>query len=548
MRPDEARRELRRKVLIVGILFAFIALMYLIFNVSRFENLADANAIDYAQIARHLSRGEGFTTSFIKPLGLVYETSVEHHPDLTYPPMHIALISAVMRVLGANDRAVSHSSGLAFLLTVPVLFTLAVRLFDWRTAVLGTLLFGTHIANLSYSVSGLEACLLMLLVTGMLLLLHCAASSEKHELWWVAAAGVAMGLAYLTKYVWIAALLPAVAYLIVMKPEGRLARVLIFVAVVAIVASPWLYRNYSITDDPFFSLRWHELVGQTRAHPANTVYRLYNEDMPSYLVFTAENPRAVFEKIRTGLTALYGSFNNLGGLFVTPFFLVGILVRLGDDRIERLRYLLYGVLVVVSMVLALFIAAPRLIAPVGGFVTILAVAFFWRLLDARTQALEPRTRLRWVVAAVGLLLVLHLHPLVTSITPDEPENITGETPLEQAMTQLKDTVDGPVLTDIPWTVAWMADVPAVWVPQTQTDLRRMEDHVGRFNWLVLSPTVARVASAERMEIWANVWVRTQQGDAEHMGFVVNAKLGDGRWILMRRQSSDGEGADEDRTD
>ncbi len=545
MRPDEARRELQRKVLIVGMLFAFIALMYLVFNVSRFETLADVNAIDYAQIARHLMRGDGFTTSFIKPLGLVYETSVEHHPDLTYPPLHVALISAVMRVLGANDRAVSHSSGLAFLLTIPVLFTLAARLFDWRTAVLATLLFGTHIANLSYSISGLEASLLTLLVTGMLLLLHCAASSEKHELLWVVGAGVALGLAYLTKYVWIAALVPAVVYLIVMKPEGRLVRVLIFVAVVAIVAAPWLYRNYSITGNPFFSLRWHELLGQTRAHPANTVYRLYDEDMPSYLVFMADNPRAVFEKIRGGLTGLYGAFNNLGGLFVTPFFLVGILVRLGDDRIERLRYLLYGMLVIVSVVLALFIAAPRLIAPVGGFVTVLAVAFFWRLLDARTQALEPRTRLRWVVVAVGLLLVLHLHPFVTSITPDEPENLVGETPLEQAMTQLRDTVDGPVLTDIPWTVAWMADVDAVWVPQTEADLRRMEQHVGRFNWLVLSPTVARIASAERMEIWANAWVRAQQGDAQLLGFTITARLGDGRWVLMRRQSSDGEGADED---
>jgi len=178
-------------------------------------------------------------------------------------------------------------------------------------------------------------------------------------------------------------------------------------------------------------------------------------------------------------------------------------------------------------------------------VTVLAVAFFWRLLDARTQALEPRTQLRWVVVAVGLLLVLHLHPFVTSITPDEPENFVGETPLQQAMTQLKDTVDGPVLTDIPWTVAWMADVPAVWVPQTEADLRRMEEHVGRFNWLVLSPTVARVASTERMEIWANAWVRAQQGDGQLLGFTITARLGDGRWVLMRRQSADGEGADED---
>lgn len=540
MRPDQARRSLRRRILIVGMLFAFVALIYLVFNVSRFEQLTDVNALDYAQVARHLKRGDGFTTSFIKPLSLVYETSVENHHDLTYPPLHIGLTSVMMRALGENDRAVSHSSGLAFLLTIPVLFTLAVRLFDWRTAVLGTLLFGTHLANLGYSVSGLEASLLTLLVTGMILLLHCAASSEKHELWWVAAGGLVMGLVYLTKYVWIGALIPAIAYLIIMKPERRFVRVAVFVGVLAITATPWLYRNHSLTGNPFFTLRWHELVGQTRAHPANTIYREYTEDAPGYLSFAFNNPKAIFVKVRGGLTTFYRSFHDVGGRIIIPFFLVGILVRLGDDRLERLRYLLYGMLIVVSLVLAFFIAAPRLIAPLGGFVTVLAVAFFWRLLDARTQSLEPRPRLRWQALAVALLVVLHVHPLVTAITPDEPADVSGETPLEQAMVQLSQTVDGPIITDVPWTVAWMADRPAVWVPQTEPDFRRMEERVGRFNWLMLSPTVARMTGVEGLTMWANAWVRAQQGDAEVLGFVNAARLGDGRWILMRRQASGGD--------
>lgn len=545
MRPVEARRELRRKALIVGMLFAFVALIYLIFNVSRFDRLNDVNAMDYAQIARHVMRGEGFTTSFIKPLGLTYEPSVENHHDLTYPPVHVGVISVMLRALGDNDRAVSHSSGIAFLLTIPVLFVLALRLFDWRTAVLATVLFGTHLANLGYAVSGLEASLLTLLVTGMLLLLHVAASSEKYELVWVAAAGVAMGLIYLTKYVWLGALIPAVAYLIIMKPQRRFARVAIFVALVAVTATPWLYRNYTITGNPFFTLRWHELVGQTRAYPANTIYRQFTEDTPGYLAFAFSNPRAVFEKIRGGLMNLYQTFHELGGLYLTPFFLVGILVRLGDDRLERLRYLSYGLLIVVSVVLAFFIAAPRLIAPMGAFVTIIAVAFFWRLMDARTQSLEPRPRIRWVTVAVALLLVLHVYPLVTAITPDEPANPLGETPLEQAMTQLQESVDGPILTDTPWTVAWMADRDAVWLPQSEADLRRMEERVGQFNWLMLSPTVARMSATEGLEVYANAWVRAQQGDAELFGFTIASRLGDGRWVLMRRQPTAGEAADDD---
>ncbi len=542
MRLDEARHELRRKVLIVGLLFGFTALIYLIFQVSQFNDLADVNAMDYAQIARHLIRGEGFTSSFIKPLSLVYEPSIENHPDLTYQPLHVGVISAMMRVLGPEDRAVSHASGLAFLLSVPVLFVLAVRLFDWRTAVLATLLYGTHVANLGYAISGLEASLLTLLVTGMLLLLHCAASSGSRETLWIAAAGVTLGLLYLTKDVWAAAVVPAALYVFFMRPERRLQRVGVFLALAVVVVSPWLYRNYALTGNPLFSLRWHEMLGQTKAYPMNTIYRLHREDIPTYLVFLADNPRAVFEKVRGGLTALYGALPNLAGLFVTPLFLTAVLVRLGDDRTERLRYLMYGLLVLVSLVVAFFSASSRLVAPLGGFAAVLAAAFFWRLLDARMQSFEPLRRTRWLSVAVGVLLVLHLHPLVMSVTPEEPLG-SGSDPLEQAMTQLTEAVDGPVLTDIPWSVAWMGDLDAVWIPQTEADLRRMEQRVGRFNWLLLSPTVARMASAERLEEWASAWVSAEQGDAEICGFRMAARLGDGRWVLMRRMETAGESED-----
>lgn len=535
MRPDADRQQLRRKILLVAILFAFIALIYLIYNVSRFDALTNINAMDYAQIARHVVRGEGFITSFIKPLSLTYEESITNHPDLTYPPVHMLWTAAVMRMLGEDDRSVSHSSGLAFLLTVPLIFLLALKLFDWRTAVLATFLFGTHIANLGYAISGLESSLLGLLFAGLLLLLYQASESDGHEMTWVAAAGLVMGLLFMTKYVWAMAAIPVIVYLIVMRPRRRIARVAVFLLLFVAVSSPWLYRNYKLTGDPVFTLRVHEVIGQTRAYPANIIYRSVPDTPPGSLVFIGENPRAIFEKVRSGLSTFYNSFQNLGGVFVTPFFIVGILVRLGNERVERLRYVLYGTIVLVSLALAFLIAAPRLIAPVSGFVTVLAAALFWRLLEARGQSMDLRVRTRFVTAAVAVLVVLHAHPFVTAITPDEPDYVMGETPLDTAMTQLQNMTDGPVLTDMPWAVAWLAEMEAIWLPQTEQDFRRLEDRVGRFEWLLLSPAVAQMAGPERMETWANVWVRAQQGDAEYLGFAISARLGDGRWILMRRQ-------------
>ncbi len=536
MRPDEARRELWRRVLLVLMLLAGIALAYLIFNVSRFNRLTDVNAMDYAQIARHVLRDEGFTTSFIKPLSLVYHRSIENHPDLTYPPLHIMWTAGVMRVLGATDRAVAHSSGLAFLLTMPLVFWLALRIFDWRTAILATALCGTHITLLGYAISGLESSLLGLLVTAMLLVLYTASTSERDEMPWVVLAGLLMGLIYLTKYIWLVAAVPIAVYLVFMKPGRRLVRVVVFLALIVVVASPWLYRNYRVTGNPFFTLRTWEMVGQTRAHPANTIYRTFSDHYQSYIVFVAKNPRAIFEKVRRGLTLFYASFHGLAGIFVAPFFLVGILVRLGDEPTERLRLLLYALLILVSLALTFVIAAPRLVAPLAPLMIVLATAFFWRLLDARFQNLDDRTRVRWVTVAVTVLLLLQMYPYLTEITPDEPTGSATETPLGLAATQLAEMADGPILTDVPWIVAWMSDETAIWLPQTPTDFRKIEDAVGRIHWLFLTPEVARMAGPGRLENWANVWMQARQGDVEYLGFVISARLGDGRWVLMERES------------
>lgn len=538
MRPEDARRDAWRRVLLALMLFGAMALVYLVYNVSRFERLSDINAMDYAQIARHVARGEGFTTSFIKPLSLVHVRRVQRHPDLTYPPLHILWTAGMLKLLGATDRAVSHASGFAFVLTIPLVFWLALRMFDWRTAVLATTLCGTHITLLRYAVSGLEASLLGLLVTALILVLYTLTTTEKRELAWVAAAGVLMGLVYLTKYIWIVAALPVIVFLSLVRPERRWLRVGVFVLLIIVIAAPWLYRNWAITGNPFFTLRTYEMFGQTRAHPANTIYRTFRDHYQSYLSFAVSNPRAIFEKVRQGMTTFYASFPSMLGVFVTPFFIVAIMVRLGVPAVERLRLLIYALLIVVAFALSFVIAAPRLLSPLAPTMIVIATAFFWRLLDARTSNLDERTRGRWVTFAVALLVLLQIHPFITAVTPDIPYERIGDTPLEIAATQVNHLTEGPVLTDVPWVVAWRADRDAIWVPQTQTDLRKMEEAVGRFRWLFLSPEIVRMATPEHLTMWANVWLRAQREDVGYLGFVVSARLGDGGWILMERRPGD----------
>ncbi len=520
-----------------AMLFLGALLVYLVFNVSRFGGITDINALDYAQVARHVARGDGFVTSFVKPLSLVYSQQVEGHPELTYPPLHIWWTSMVMRALGPTEQAAAHASGLAFVLTVPLVFFLGLRVFDMRTASLATVFYMTNGSFLEYSISGLESSLLALLVTGLLTMLYLAAKAGRRELVFVAVAGVLLGLTYLTKYVWALAGLPALVYLVTMNEQRRLARAAVFLGLALLVTLPWLIRNQRLTGNPFFTLRSTELLGQTRAYPGNSLYRRYAEYLPGSVAFAVHNPKAILEKVRSGLAVFYLRIAVLAGAFVTPFFLVAILTRLGDKDFERWRNTIYAVFVVIVLALSLLIAAPRLLTPLGPVITVIATAYFWRLLQQRTEDLEHRKQGRAVTAAVVVLLAAHMFPFLMAVTPGQPTSSATPSALDTACTQLRERTTGAIVTDIPWLVAWKADRTALWLPQTELDLRKVENAVGPFRWMFLSPRLSRLAAVEGLNTWRDLWRTAQQTDVRRGDFAVRARLADGRWILLERTSS-----------
>ena len=58
-----------RYVRLAVVVFGFLALA-LLYNLFEYRNLANPEAMDAAQVARNVARGEGFTTRFVRPLSL----------------------------------------------------------------------------------------------------------------------------------------------------------------------------------------------------------------------------------------------------------------------------------------------------------------------------------------------------------------------------------------------------------------------------------------------------------------------------------------------
>ena len=103
-------RSLRSNEWIVAIGLAYVALavlpavLMLLVIGAKFQGLQDAAALDHAQLARHVASGDGFVTSILRPLALVFRAELRNPPDLYNAPAHPYLLALFFRQFGATDR------------------------------------------------------------------------------------------------------------------------------------------------------------------------------------------------------------------------------------------------------------------------------------------------------------------------------------------------------------------------------------------------------------------------------------------------------------
>lgn len=538
MESNTGWMDMGRKAGVIVLAALFVIVSYLVYHAGRFKGITDVNAMDCGQVAANIAEGRGYTTRLIRPMSLAIHPSVDRHPELAIAPVHPTIASFFMRWMPDKGRALALSCGLAFLLTAPVVFFLAWQLFDLRTAILGMALFLTNGAQLQQSISGTETSWVTLWAT--ILFLVCYGLSRK--LRWryplAAVAGVLMGLAYLTNYVWLVVLPLIAVYVFVSSDRAtRWQATGIFLGVFVLVILPWCVRNAAVTGHPFLTFRSAEVIMATRSNPGNTLYRQFTDEYPSAIWYALDRPFELVEKVRNGLMRQYLSLTSIAGWYVTPFFLVSIMVILGARSFERVRYLWYAMFVVVMFALALTMPAERLLLPLGPFAVVVAAGFFLRLLDTRVDDLVPRARMRWMTLAVALLVGLHAMPLVLDMVrvrePTQEERTIAR--MYQSVREVAGITDGAIITDVPWLIAWYAERPAVWLPKTRADLRNMEDKIGKVKWLLLTPQVAdaNYDLAERtVSEWGPAWREGLAGDWDFEGYSVYKRVPGTGWVTF----------------
>lgn len=503
---------LKRALLVCGIL----GLVLIVFA-ARFGGITDPNVADYAQIARHVARGEGFTTSVLSPLSLSIVPRTEGHPELSRPPLYVCFLALAMLIGGATDTTVGLTSAFFFLATLVLTYLVARRCFDEQVAVFAVIITAIAAPLLRNVVTGSDTALLTFMVTLLFGVVFWRETSEtRRDHWWPIVFGVLLGVCYLVRYEAIA-LVPAVlTYYWLSRRRAAWRGCGMIMLAFGVVIAPWVIRSSIVAGRPLASLHRYELVMFSDRHPMQTLERSFLNVPPSLAVEVLSDPRSMIKKFNEGLRVLYPSISQLANPFVTPFFIVGLLLGATRKRFSRPQVCLFLAMICMTIVLCFYMPLPRLLLAFVPMVAMIAVAWFVTLLreyflrDQKSRS----TRIAKRPVFVGLIIwtVVACYPLLDEL-------FTGPSAQEHPIVEISREIGArgcaPVATDIPWFVAWHGETKALLLPQNGLELTHLIKARLGPRCIYLSPALMRMPPAEKMRYWQEIFMSAQDSDDFH---------------------------------
>jgi len=488
--------------------FLVVAGLYVLFE---YENLSRPAAMDAAQVARQIARGEGFTTRFIRPFSihLLEERAVElesstddsgrlhqPHPDLANPPLYPLLLAAGIKVSNPDFHvanpgqfAVYRPDRLMVLLNLGLLlglagatYSLARRLFDGVVAAMATLAVVGAEVPWRTAAAGEADTLAALLV---MVLAHClvgydtAARSEnaqpRRALFLAALAGVLTGLAGLTTYGLLMLAIPVAAVLVPGLPGRRWSALTAALLALTLTTAPWLVRNYHLSGRCFGTASVLALRDSPDYPGDNLERSLTATTTPGML-------RLQLSRIPPRLSrVLQEDLSRAGGSWIAAFFFVGLIFRFSDPTRNILRgFTLVGIGVLVPLQALLgpgaadssVIPGTNYLTVLGPLILVFGTAFFASLLEHVDWPVEG---IRGLVVSVFCLVAVA--PVALMLLPPG-RNPRAFPPYHPPLIQkLADWVEPEevMMSDIPWAVAWYSDRVCLWLTQQAVEPRSRED-------------------------------------------------------------------------
>ncbi len=447
------RTEARARAAIFHLIWLLPCLVVQIwFFSTQFQGLVMPDAMDAAQVGRHISNGQGFVTSILRPLSIAVVPKTVTHPDLYNAPLFPLTLGVAFNIAGASDRTVGLVCLIFAILTALMTYRLGSALAGRGAGALAAVLVTLTTGLLKSEVAGMNISLLMLLLTG----LGYAVLRHRGTARWSLICGGLASLAYLTDYSALLFAAPACALVAASQPQSRLRHPFLFLVGFALVLLPWAVRNVAVTGSPFGGLQSYSVAMWGESHPGATLYRSQEPGSAKPIQFAVSNPREVVKKALLNLGGLEAQVPVIYGMVLLALLGLAFFTRLGAEMGDRLKWgVLAGILL---MGLSGAIGQPRYDFLYGllGVVAALGAAACILVLSRLPSSRRAST---WAVAA---LIALSAYPVALYVLPGSQPSRPDHRNLEYLGRALP--AETVILTDRPSEVAWYADRIAVWLP------------------------------------------------------------------------------------
>jgi hypothetical protein len=499
-------------ILIRRSLFFVILIIFTLGNLfTLFKGLNSPQAMDQAQIAREIARGNGFTTKMIRPVAYYQAEKTEKRTvsllgfqDTYHSPLNPLLNAAVLKMIGADeadawqmrdnemvyplDRVIATVCTLFFLMAIGVNYLLIARIFDAKIAGVCAILMLFCETFWNYSLSGLPQMLMLLLFScGMYFAYRAveAASEGRVAMTPAVIAGVFFTLLALTHWmtVWI-----ALGYIIfaavTFRPRGIVG--LSILALILIAAIGPMLRNQGITGSPFGTAFLTLYNGLGNGAEVSVMRNIDLEAEPLLL-------DGLLSKIlRTTLLQATDIVALLAGIVVAPLFFLSLLHPFKRKSIANFRWAILLMWITTAIGLAFFGVSTEaldpnqlhlLFAPIMTAYGLAFISILWSRLEFVASTPALRNVHHFVIVIIcALPLVLSLptkvrvgmHVRDRGGVPQWPPYYAPA--LNSKISGVKGWVSEKqvVFSDQPWAVAWYADRMSIWLPPTREGFAKLE--------------------------------------------------------------------------
>ena len=476
-----------------------------------FRGLNSPQAMDQAQIAREIARGNGFTTKMIRPVAYYQAEKAEKRSisllgfqDTYQSPLNPLINAAVLKLIGADDsdtlqmgqnemvfpldRVIATVATLFFLMAIGVNYLLISRIFDAKIAGVCAILMLFCQTFWDYALSGLPQMLMLLLFSCAIYFVYRAveaASEGRIAMTPAVIAGVFFTLLALTHWmtVWIALgyiIFAAIAF----RPRGIVGISVLALLLIASIGP--MIRNNDITGSPFGTAFLTLYNGLGNGSEAAVMRNIDLEAEPLVL------DGLISKILRTTLLQATDIIPFLAGIVVAPLFFLSLLHPFKRKSIATFRWAILLMWITTALGLAFFGVSTRaldpnqmhlLFAPIMTAYGLAFVSILWSRLDfvASTPILRNVHHIV-IICICALPLVLALPKQVrVGMTLRDRGGVPHWPPyyapaLNSKITGLKGWVTEQqiVFSDQPWAVAWYADRVSIWLPPTREGFLKLE--------------------------------------------------------------------------